>query len=212
MENIKLKVNRTLKSLIAILLAFIMAFSILPMLIYAANGDRGLFGDFKYEIIDESLKTIKIIEYNGNARDLTIPQTIIGYEVIEIGIGAFNGCKSLTTVKFPKSLKKIESKFDHTCFGGCENLRSIEFQDGIEEIGECAFQYCSSLLSINRFPKSLKTIGNYAFANTALKELKFDGFIERINPFVFSNCNIRSLSLPEGTKYISEGHSAVVNI
>lgn len=209
MENIKLKVNRTLKSLIAILLAFIMAFSILPMSIYAADGDKGVFGDFKYEIISESSKTVKIIKYNGNARDLTIPQTIGGYEVIGIGAGAFNGCKSLTTVKFPKSLKKIESKLDgvddHRCFGGCENLKSIEFQDGIEEIGEYAFQYCTSLNSINKFPGTLKTIGDYAFANTALKELKFDGFIERINPYVFFNCNISDLIIPEGTKYIEQG-------
>ena len=62
-----------------------------------------------------------------------------------INVYAFMGCKDITSIKLPNSLKKI--------FGGafarCSNLTSVNIPLHVERIGKGAFRECKKLSSVN---------------------------------------------------------------
>lgn len=124
-----------------------------------------------------------ITKYKGNATELTIPTTIGGVPVKEIGKnafarkteltklvlnegleiigeGAFSGCTKLADIKFPSSLKRIEKG----AFIKIE-AKNITLNEGLEYLGQQSFANSANLETIN-FPSSLKEIGNLVFANT----------------------------------------------
>ncbi len=76
----------------------------------------------------------------------------------EIGEGAFEYCSSLTFIKLPAGLKKIESR----TFRGCESLESITIPNTVTLIDEEAFSYCHGLESVV-IPDSVTYVGNDVF-------------------------------------------------
>ena len=77
---------------------------------------------------------------------------------------SFDGCKNLSKVQLPKSLKVIEM----WTFGGCVGLKSIVLPEGLEKIGESAFKN-SGLTSVV-IPSTVTELSQNAFAKTNLKE------------------------------------------
>lgn len=102
--------------------------------------------------------TITITKYTGPGGAVTIPDTIDGLPVQRIGLQAFFGCKSLTSVTIPDSVTTI----DGSAFGGCESLTAVTIPNSVASIGNSAFQVCSSLTSLT-IPNSVISIGESAF-------------------------------------------------
>lgn len=71
---------------------------------------------------------------------ITIPEG-----VTTISLFAFSGCKNVTSVKLPLSLKII---YDGA-FSRCTSLSSIKIPANVERISRSAFKDCKSLVSIN---------------------------------------------------------------
>jgi hypothetical protein len=82
-----------------------------------------------------------------------------------IGNQAFSGCKKLTSIILPASLKTIGNQ----AFSDCNKLTSIILPNGLTSIGTKAFGYCYVLTSID-LPASLTSIGNQAFYYCTLLE------------------------------------------
>ena len=78
--------------------------------------------------------------------------------VIMIGYCAFEGCW-FTGITIPQSIKYL----DLGAFRSCWRLESVTFSEGLEMIGETAFEHCHSLKSIN-IPASVTEIFCNAFA------------------------------------------------
>ena len=86
-------------------------------------------------IVDGVLNSFAI---GCGATEYTIPDS-----VTEIGIEAFDGCKSLTSVTIPNSVTSIGNwAFAHT------SLTSVTIGNGVTSIGESAFASCTSLTSV----------------------------------------------------------------
>lgn len=69
----------------------------------------------------------------------------------------FQGC-GFTTLKIPKSIKRI-------CWGGfrrCDDLEQVVLEEGVEAIGESAFEACRSLKLIT-IPTTVSEIADTAF-------------------------------------------------
>lgn len=76
-----------------------------------------------------------IITYDGNSHHVIIPAQINNRAVKRVGAGAF-------------------------C--GNTNLLSVEIEEGVEEIGECAFDGCAGIRTI-RIPSTIKSIEESSF-------------------------------------------------
>ncbi|MEE1542094.1 MAG: leucine-rich repeat domain-containing protein, partial [Paludibacteraceae bacterium] len=81
------------------------------------------------------------------------------YRVTTIGIYAFEGCKGLTSVAIPKSVKAIGEGAFERCYG----LASVTIPSSVTVIGPTAFYLCTGLTSVT-IPSSVSTIGTWAFS------------------------------------------------
>ena len=90
--------------------------------------------DFNYLVSDG---TAEITGYTGDGGDLTIPSSIDGYTVTNIGNSAFEGCTGLTSIPIPDSVTSIGS----SAFEDCTGLTSVTIPDSVTSIGDYAFGY-----------------------------------------------------------------------
>lgn len=86
-------------------------------------------------------------------------------------------------------------------------IESIELPEGLEEIGQSAFESCEQLGGTFRFPKSLKVIGIDAFSQCRqLEGIELPEGLERIGNYAFLYCERLGgkLVLPESLQEIGE--------
>jgi len=101
---------------------------------------------------------------------------VIKEGAVSIADSVCSNPEGLTSVTFPKSLKKI-GKF---AFCGCANLEAVNFSEGLEIIEEYAFYECTSLTSVT-IPDGVKSIGQYAFSYcTNLTDFNLPDTLENI--------------------------------
>lgn len=132
-------------------------------------------GDYKYV---KYLNGVKIKEYIGKGKKVTIPATIAGKKVIAIGESAFENNDNIKKVKLPGSVRKIE---------------------------DCAFAGCNKLKKVT-MPKKLDECGSAAFSGTALKNITIPEGIKEIEDYTFDNCKkLRTVKLSEDVKIIDNG-------
>lgn len=88
-----------------------------------------------------------------------IESIVLSDSVTQVGVGAFECCSALKSVRLPKGMKRIEN----STFYGCMKLENINLPESLKEIGERAFYECRSLKSLV-MPSSLTLIEENAFA------------------------------------------------
>ena len=72
---------------------------------------------------------------------VTIPATLGGKTVTEIGYKAFEGCSGMTSVTIPDSVTHIGD----SAFYRCSGLTSMTIPNNVTNIGEAAFYGCDNL-------------------------------------------------------------------
>ena len=112
--------------------------------------------DYTYTVDDAGNATIT--KYIGSDTEVTIPSTLGGKPVTEIGQSAFYGCSELTSVTIPEGVTTIGV----SAFYNCKSLTSVTIPEGVTEIGDYAFLNCTSLTSVT-IPASVTSIENYSF-------------------------------------------------
>ncbi|MGI6689323.1 MAG: leucine-rich repeat domain-containing protein [Christensenellales bacterium] len=116
-------------------------------------------GDFTYTLNDSGEAVIT--GYSGYYRELTVPDKVDGYPVVEIGAEAFYYRDSLIGVSLPEGMQRIGD----SAFSRCKSLTGITLPEGLQSIGDGAFYSCESLTGIT-LPDSLKTMGDNPFVYT----------------------------------------------
>ena len=134
------------------------------------------------------------------------------YGLLGTGIekNAFKGCTSLTSVTFADggigNLTIGDSAFE-----GCSSLESLTLPDRLVNvnyvrttiqkefpaIGESAFKDCIKLSEYGDLAV-LEGIGNYAFMNTAITEVKIPATLRYFGVAPFLGCNISYIEVEEG--------------
>ncbi len=78
-------------------------------------------GDFVFAVRDDST-SIVVVKYNGTASTLTVPSTVAGLPVVEIGAQAFEGNTKLKSVTLPATIEIIGRR----AFAECKNLLEVK--------------------------------------------------------------------------------------
>ncbi len=112
--------------------------------------------EFEYE---NGNTGIVITKYTGTATDVTIPDTINGIAVTEIGEGAFKANETITNVVIPDSVTLIHPN----AFSNCKLLETVKLPANLTAIGYEAFYRCLKLKEID-IPETCAQIGSAAFA------------------------------------------------
>lgn len=161
-------------------------------------------GDYRYYLNSDNEAVIS--RYLGKDSEVTVPETIDGYTVGEIGTLAFAGGNfegyldysfdndQLTSVVLPETVKKIGAfAFEYNT-----SLVSIDLPDAVEVIPSSAFERCHSLKNID-WPANLKAIGPMAFYDCrGFTDIQLPEGIVRIGSNAFGHCKyLKSVSLPE---------------
>ena len=166
--------------------------------------DKLNYGDFS--CIVQSInneENVFITSYNGNEKDITIPNEINGLVVKNVSLSqnkiiekiilpdtieeicdsAFANCSSLKEITLSNKINVIGS----FAFGGCESIEYINLPNNINEINYSAFGGCTSLKNINL--SNCKKIGSLAFAFcTSLKSIIIPESVSEIGFGIFYDC------------------------
>ena len=153
-------------------------------------------------------------------------ELIIPEGVEEIADSAFTGLKTLYSVSFPATLKKIGAHAFEDCTGlnevimptrdtalteigeaafkGCGELKSFTIPQGITVIADETFEQCINLETVVLPKSGLTRIGDRAFQKCGVKELKIPDTVTSIGKRAFYSSGIQSLQLPAGMKEITD--------
>ena len=167
---------------------------------YVASGSS-----WQYEQIDE--ETIRITGIaNNNPSTIYIPDSIDGYEVVEIADGTFASNTRLKKVYLPSTITRIGDN----AFAGATNLIYISPLESVEEIGESAF--LNTNIASVEFSDALTTIGSRAFENTSITSINIPKNVSSIGERAFTLCNnVESITVSEeNTTYDSRNNSNAI--
>jgi len=136
--------------------------------------------------------TITITGYTGPDGAVTIPAAINGLSVTSIGVGAFWGRTSLTSVTLPDTVSNI----GENAFFDCTSLTSVTIGKGVISIGKGAFEK-SSLTGIT-IPDSVTNIGYGAFSFcVGLTNVTIGTNVTSIGVGAFWDCSgLTSITIP----------------
>lgn len=113
-------------------------------------------------------------------------------KVTQIGDEAFSGCKQITSIKFPMSLKSIGK----SAFKACENLTRVSIPNNVSSIGAYAFHRCFALTEVYLGSRLQRLDGSAFLACSNLKNIVVFAFsppnIVVRSIFIFNpkNCNL----------------------
>ena len=116
-------------------------------------------GDYTYSVKSDG--TVTITKYNGSGGAITLPQTLGGKTVTEVGSNVFfklSANKTVTSIVVPSTVKQI----DASAFRGCQVLTSITLPNSVTSIGNYAFMNCTALTTIT-IPASVTSLSKSAF-------------------------------------------------
>ncbi len=132
-----------------------------------------------------------------NASELRSVQGL--YRARRIGVGAFCGCESLSTVSLGSAVTTIGAY----TFYGCSALYRITFPTVLTTIDRYAFYKCVSLNSIDLSGCRVTTIANRAFYDCGLTSVDLGSSLQTIGTRAFYNCiNLEEVTIPGSVKTI----------
>lgn len=195
---------KLLKKLSAVILAIVLLFGSMPMsdlgledifssIAFAAEEEDVeekidtkkdfVYGDFIYGYTKSG--EIVIRKYMGNETEVTVPETIDGTAVTEIG--NFSFCPTTAYENYD-----TDTEYSNP---DSVNIETVHLPDSVTIINGGAFMYCESLKNI-KMPKNLKEIDHSAFGGcSSLESIDLSHGVEEIEPYAFAETKIKSLTI-----------------
>lgn len=154
------------------------------------------------------MESIGALAFKGCTK---LASAALGSSLTLLGDSAFYGCSALQSVELPVTVSSVGTRTFAGCsalnavglgnvsavgeaaFNGCTALTEIAIPNGVETLGNYAFYGCSSLATVTlgtqeRSSSSLKTIGDYAFAETAVKSVVLPDGVSTLGNYAFNKC------------------------
>lgn len=152
-----------------------------------------------FSISSHDYKTIDGVVYTKNGKmvvagSIGLEHVVIPEGVEKLGHSAFRNCK-MKSVVLPESIDRILAK----AFYQCKNLESVRLSSSIDTIEHSAFAACCSLKHID-IPAGINAIGDFAFFNSGLEDIKLHEGLLCLGHSALSRTNIESIHLPASVK------------
>ena len=129
-----------------------------------------------------------------------VVRAIITNKCTSISQQGFYDCIHLSSVIIPDSVTTI----GYYAFYKCSSLSSITLSNNITKLESSTFSMCKSLEHIS-LPNKLEYLGNYIFYNCGLKELIIPEGVKEIESGAINTChNLESITFPSSLIRISE--------
>lgn len=199
----------------------------------AANTSYTSDGIPEYELRVLTLATAEISQYHGhNSKNVIIPSTIDGKNIVGIGKGAFQHCTTIEYLRISEGIRYIEDGafFDCSALKSCllpqslvrlgselntlpnptgvfehTALEHIILPEAIRYIGKCAFRNCSNLKSASIL-SSIECLPEEAFLGCErLTTIELSNTVKIISNRAFAFCeSLQRIALPPNVKSLGE--------
>lgn len=155
---------------------------------------------FKY--LPTSDFNCRIYGYTGTDKNVTVPNKLSSFTVLEIADEAFMNNKDIESVSFANA-KAIDAIGEFS-FAGCTSLKSVNIPSTLDKIGFASFMGCTSLTDIN-ISSNISVINGQVFQNcTSLTEFTVPNSVGTISDFSFAGCtSLEKVVIPKTVKNIS---------
>lgn len=123
------------------------------------------------------------------------------YEVVSIGYCAFSGCREMTKVILPSSVRTIAN----CAFRNCTRLQEVTIPNSTRSIGDHAFSGCTSLKEVS-IPNSVTWIDQYAFdCCSSLTQVVLPNRSAFVGNYAFADCQgLKCVRVPDSVRTIGE--------
>lgn len=169
----------------------------------------GQFGNFTYS---ETSTAITIVRYPQNlGGSVTVPSSINGKPVTQIGQFAFGSCRYITSLTLPTSVQTLGGG----AFDGCSGLTTFTIPSGVGTIEQVAFRGCSGLSTIT-IPSGVTLIQGNVFEGcsrlTSINVSSQNNHYSSQNGLLFNKANTSLITCPEYKSGAIVLPSTLVNI
>ena len=199
-----MKLKRITAVFLAVLTLFMITFSTTTFAAYSTNG-------FNYQRITSSYAEITGLTEGGEQESnavVTIPSTLGGYSIVQIGQSAFFDNTTQEQFILPNSITTISS----TAFYNATALKQINIPKNVTQIGQSAFNRCTSLETVTFSANNLQVLPSYVFYNcSSLDNVILPSSLNTIDEYAFANCiSLTKIYIPASTSVISQ--NAFINV
>lgn len=192
-----MKINK-LKKIISLAVVLVMLFSTV-LTVNAAT----FFEESGFKYLPTSDFNCRIYGYTGTDKNVSVPNKLSSFTVLEIADYAFMNNKDIESVSFANA-KAIDAIGEFS-FAGCTSLKSVNIPSTLDKIGFGSFMGCTSLTDIN-ISSNISVINGQVFQNcTSLTEFTVPNSVGTISDFSFAGCtSLEKVVIPKTVKNISD--------
>ena len=170
--------------------------------------------------LSEGVQRIGDTAFSGCSalKEITIPSTVCNNpvpsstsqaQVLGIGKNAFKECTSLESITFAEG-GSAGLTLAEGAFTGCSSLTAVDFTErlvnGVDKnsgvfpaIGKNAFSDCTSLAVVTNLGV-LEGIGDFAFKNAAITEIKLPAMLTYYGTSPFMGCPLTKIDIEDGNQ------------
>ena len=184
-------------------IASVMLVLIFTMSAVVSANAATFFEESGFKYLPTSDFNCRIYGYTGTDKNVSVPNKLSSFTVLEIADSAFINNKDIESVSFANA-KAIDAIGEFS-FAGCTSLKSVNIPSTLDKIGYAAFMGCTSLTSVN-ISSNISEIKGQTFQNcTSLTEFTVPNSVGTISDFSFAGCtSLEKVVIPKTVKNISD--------
>ena len=187
------------KRLLAWVLSFALALSLLPVGVLAAEGEvvaSGFCGDRQPRAVSWVLDETGKLTISGTG-DMEAYEYYGEYHPYNRFAPWYAHREQIQSVVIEQGVTNVGSY----SFYACENLSDVSMAESVMEINWGAFYGCASLSMIT-IPSEVTDIGSYAFYKTSLNSIIIPDKVTTIGGSAFGGSKVTSIALPKSVSYL----------